>query len=152
MIVNSPVSQILMCALFNTSTITPEGHISRYGISWEVLYRGLWYLFDTILIPNCFHKYCISFYSSKSVSDAFSPTVLTLGLSMLLILANSIGEKKSHLIIIIGNVLGLLMDVRHMLVIIFWSQPSKMSLVEVVHVIICNWKIYNKLIENTDVM
>lgn len=76
-------------------------------------------MFDAILIPNCFHKYYISFYSSKTLSDAFSPTVLTLGLSMLLILANRIAEGKSHLIIIIGNALGLLMEVRHMVVIIF---------------------------------
>lgn len=38
---------------------------------------------------------------------------------MLLVLANSIGGKKSHLIIIIGTVLGQLMEIGRMMVIIF---------------------------------
>lgn len=74
---------------------------------------------DTCLIQFYFHKYCISFYPAKRVSDAFSPTVLTPGLSMLLVLANSIGGKKSHLVIIIGTVLGQLMEIGRMMVIIF---------------------------------
>lgn len=72
------MSQILTCALFNTSIIMPAGHI----VDMESLRKYCIEACDTCLIPNCFHKYYISFYSSKTLSDAFSPTVLTLGLSM----------------------------------------------------------------------